>query len=427
MTGLTTWAALARMVDRRGYRPFALLVLDLNDFRLVNDALGFSAGDRLLGEVAQRLVAVPGPMRVVARLGADRYVIVLPEVADAEGARAGAQRFAAALHEPVTVDGLPVEVSAAVGVAVAPGDGADSETVLRNAERAMYDAKRRGEAVAGYLPGADLRAEGRLRLLADLRRTVTDPTDTSVGLYYQPQIDLRTGAVVGVEALLRWHHPQRGPVDPNEVIRAAEHSPVMRLLSMRVVDDAVNQFGRWGDKVADLRLSINVSMRDLLGGELIDRLVDRLTERAVPASRVQLEITESALMTDPRAVLSSLARLQRLGVGVSLDDFGTGYSSLAHLRRLPLTEVKIDRSFVHGAGSATVADTAVVRAIVGLADALGLRVVAEGVEDETTWRALVTAGCHVAQGWYGARPMPPEQLLGWLADYTGRTRVPGAE
>jgi EAL domain-containing protein (putative c-di-GMP-specific phosphodiesterase class I) len=242
------------------------------------------------------------------------------------------------------------------------------------------------------------------------------PGSQDVTLYYQPQISLDTGAVVGVEALLRWRHPQRGMVNPEELIRVAEHTAVMRLLTKRVVDDVVAQVAKWAAEGLTLRAALNVSVRDLHSGEIVDQLTEVLAEHEVPAGQILLEITEGALMADPRRVLATIVRLERLGVGISLDDFGTGYSSLLHLRRLPLAEVKVDRSFVLGMSSDT-DDAAIVRSTIELARALGLRVVAEGVEDERTWRLLVGAGCHVAQGWFFARPMPGEEIAAWLARY----------
>ncbi|MBM0234518.1 EAL domain-containing protein, partial [Micromonospora sp. STR1_7] len=237
-----------------------------------------------------------------------------------------------------------------------------------------------------------------------------------ITMYYQPQIAIATGEVVGVEALLRWRHPRRGMVDPEELIRVAEQSAVMRLLTRRVVDDVVEQLAKWLAAGIGLRAALNVSVRDLHTGEIADQIADRLARYGVPAERLQLEITEGALMADPRRVLATISRLHRIGVAIALDDFGTGYSSLQHLRRLPLSEVKVDRSFVLGMAD-DADDAAIVRSMIELAGALGLRVVAEGVEDERTWRMLHAAGCDAAQGWFYARPMPAEELVTWLARY----------
>jgi EAL domain-containing protein (putative c-di-GMP-specific phosphodiesterase class I) len=279
----------------------------------------------------------------------------------------------------------------------------------------MYDAKDRAARYAIYSPESDQNSVERLELLADLRRALDGGND-ELRLFYQPQIDMGTGEVVGTEALLRWNHPQRGFVSPDMVIKVAEHTAVMRRLTNRVMDDAIAQLAKWKAQGLTLRTSINVSVRDLAHAELVDELAELLTDRGVSPNQVQLEITEGALMADPRRVLVTLHRLDKLGVALSLDDFGTGYSSLQHLRRLPLAEVKIDRSFVLGM-TTDPDDAAVVGSIIDLARALGLRVVAEGVEDDETRRLLSASGCEVGQGWYYARPMPADALANWLARY----------
>jgi len=307
-------------------------------------------------------------------------------------------------------------VTAAIGVAVHPDHGTDNTTLLRHAEVAMYDAKDRGATFAIYTPESDQNSPERLELVADLRRALEAGRPDEIQLYYQPQVDLNTHEVVGVEALLRWHHPRRGMVSPEHLIKMAEHTAVMRLLTRRVLDDAIAQLVKWRDQGLAMRASVNVSVRDLHHPELVDDLAALLAERGVSPNSLQLEITEGALMADPRRVLVTLHRLDKLGVALSLDDFGTGYSSLQHLRRLPLAEVKIDRSFVLGMVNDP-DDAAVVASIIDLARALGLRVVAEGVEDDSTRRLLVTNGCEIAQGWYFARPMPADALVAWLARY----------
>ncbi|MER7004002.1 bifunctional diguanylate cyclase/phosphodiesterase [Dactylosporangium sp. NPDC000555] len=401
-------------------RRLALLLLDLDAFKQVNDALGHRVGDRLLVEVGERLTAAAaatGADILVGRLGGDEFAVVVPHLRDTADARRCAVEIMSALAEPVPLDGLPIEVCASVGVAVYPEHGSDFAELMRHADVAMYDAKGRGDNLAVYAPESDHNSPERLSLLADLRRALESGPDSGIELYYQPQVELATGAVVGVEALLRWRHPDRGPIDPEELIRAAEHSSVMRLLTLRIVDEVIGQLAAWRSTTPaaeDVRVAVNVSVRDLHTGEIADRITARLHQMSVDPSRLQLEITESALMADPRRVLATLACLKKLGVAIALDDFGTGYSSMLHLRRLPLAEVKIDRSFVLGAATDP-DDAAIVRSMIDLARALGLRVVAEGVEDERTWRMLVEAGCDLAQGWYFARPMPPTQLLDWLS------------
>jgi diguanylate cyclase (GGDEF)-like protein len=420
----------------------ALLLLDLDRFKHVNDALGHAVGDRLLVEVTHRLTAVVRPQDVIARLGGDEFAIVATRLCGVDDARRLADRIVGALTEPVPLDGLPLDVGGSIGIALYPEHGADFATLMRHADVAMYDAKHRGDPVAVYAAESDHNSAERLSLLADLRRVLEtagtaapaagagpadgdDTTSTStvtggdageITLYYQPQVAIDTGEVIGVEALLRWRHPRRGMVDPEELIRVAEQSAVMRLLTRRVIDDVVEQLAKWAAAGLDLRAAVNVSVRDLHTGEIADQIAERLTQYGVPPSRIQLEMTEGALMADPRRVLATITRLDRIGVAIALDDFGTGYSSMQHLRRLPLAEVKVDRSFVLGM-AADADDAAIVRSVIELAGALGLRVVAEGVEDERTWRLLHAAGCDAAQGWFFARPMPAEDLVTWLARY----------
>jgi diguanylate cyclase (GGDEF)-like protein len=434
LTGLSNRAALERTVAARlaehadraaggaPERRLALLLLDLDGFKKVNDALGHRVGDRLLVEVGQRLTraaTAAGNDDFVARLGGDEFAIVVPALRDVAGARRRATEIVSALTEPVLLDGLPLDVGASVGVAIYPEHGVDFATLMQHADVAMYDAKARGDSLAVYAPESDHNSPERLGLLADLRRALETPDGPGITLFYQPQIEITTGTVVGVEALLRWSHPERGVVDPEELIRVAEHSAVMRLLTLRVIDDVIAQLAAWGPAAEHLRVAVNVSVRDLHTGEIADRIAERLAELDVAPDRLELEITESALMADPRRVLATLARLKRLGVAIALDDFGTGYSSMLHLRRLPLAEVKIDRSFVLGVATDP-DDAAIVRSMIDLARALGLRVVAEGVEDERTWRMLAEAGCDVAQGWFFARPMPGDQLTDWLARHRPR-------
>ncbi|HEX8627521.1 MAG TPA: EAL domain-containing protein [Catenuloplanes sp.] len=442
LTGLANRKALlgeaadqaARHAARRALgfadHHLVLLLLDLDGFKHVNDALGHAVGDRLLVAVADRLAGAVGPQELVARLGGDEFAVLAPRLDGPEAARRLADRLAAALREPVSLDGLPLDVDASIGVALYPQHGEDFVTLMRHAEVAMYEAKQRGDAIVLYTPESDHSSPERLSLLADLRRTLeSDPGSGGaddpgeITMYYQPQVAIGTGEVIGVEALLRWRHPRRGMVGPAELIRVAEQTAVMRLLTRRVVDDVVRQLAGWAAVGINVRAALNVSVRDLHTGEIVDQIETLLAEHGLPASRLQIEITEGALMADPHRVLATIARLDRLGIAIALDDFGTGYSSLQHLRRLPLAEVKVDRSFVLGM-STDADDAAIVRSIIDLAGALGLRVVAEGVEDERTWRLLHAAGCHAAQGWFHARPMPPAELVDWLARYRPTVLTP---
>nr|WP_246607932.1 EAL domain-containing protein [Actinoplanes toevensis] len=416
LTGLPNRRALQSVVGEGG-RERALLLLDLDRFRAVNDALGHRVGDRLLVEVGRRLADVVPAHDLVVRLGGDEFAVLANRVDGAPEARRIAYHLAEALNRPFAMDGLPVDVTASIGIALQDAPDADCATLLREAEVAMYDAKQRGDQVAVYGPDAAHHSPDRLALLADLRRALReDAPDDGIMLFYQPQIAIATGEVVGVEALLRWQHPERGLVGPEELIRVVEPTPVMRLLTGRVLHNVVAQLAAWREAGTPLRAAVNVSARDLHAGGIADRVEELLHEYGVPADLLQLEITESALMADPHRVLNTITRLDRMGIAISLDDFGTGYSSLQHLRRLPLAEVKIDRSFVLGM-STNRGDAAIVRSVIDLAEAMGLRAVAEGVEDELTWRLLAAAGCHAAQGWFHARPMPPADLAIWLSRY----------
>jgi diguanylate cyclase (GGDEF)-like protein len=396
-------------------RRMALLLLDLDQFRRVNEALGHGVGDRLLTAVAQRLREAIGADGIVARLGGDEFAVLAPRLLDQDAVGVLANRIVDALAVPINLDGLPVDVAAAIGVAIYPEHGTDSTTLLRRAEVAMYDAKDHGTTFSVYTPEADEHSPERLTLLADLRRAL-ESDNGELQLHYQPQIDLVSGAVVGTEALLRWRHPDHGFISPDMLIKVAEHTAVMRLITAWVLKEAIRQLAAWRADGHVLRTSVNISARDLHRGELVDELAELLLTHSVTANQLQLEITEGALMADPRRALVTLHRLDKLGVALSLDDFGTGYSSLQHLRRLPLAEVKIDRSFVLGM-TTDPDDAAIVTSIIGLGLQLGLRVVAEGVEDEETRRLVAARGCEVGQGWHFARPMAANAFIGWLARY----------
>jgi diguanylate cyclase len=429
LTGLANRAGLQTRFQRLSAEAgpagsgLALLLLDLDGFKYVNDALGHETGDQLLIAVADRLRAGLPPDAVACRLGGDEFAVLLPAHRDPERAGRAAERISAAVDGPVQLGGLEVEVTAAVGVAVAPGHGTDFTTLMRHADVAMYDAKRDNRSVAVYRPGADRRPH-RLAVLNRVRQAILTDDRRRIRVHYQPQADLATGQIVGVEALLRWTDPDGLAGSPAELLSIIEHTPVMHLLTDWVIDDAVSQAGRWRAAGLELRTSINISIRDLFRDDLVERLGRRLAEHRVPARLIQLEITESALMADPGRAMRTVLALRELGVGLALDDFGTGYSSLQHLRMIPLDEIKIDRSFV--AGMATNQhDNAIVSSVIALARTLGLRTVAEGIEDERTRRLLRGAGCSLLQGYLLARAMPPEEIAS-LVRAVARERLGGA-
>ncbi|WP_173070579.1 putative bifunctional diguanylate cyclase/phosphodiesterase [Phytohabitans houttuyneae] len=403
----------------------SLLMLDLDRFKHVNDTLGHDVGDRLLVAVAERIAAVQPAESTVARLGGDEFAILLATHTPQEAERV-ACTVVHALARPVALDRLQIDVTASLGIA-SYSDGEDFPTLLRHADVAMYEAKQRGDAVATYAARADQNSPERLKLLTDFRDALTVPEPQQIAMHYQPQVSLATGEVEGVEALLRWHHPVHGLVPTRDLLSVAEHSSVMQQLTMRVIDDVTAQAAAWRGTGLTLRASLNVSVRDLYSDDLATHLAARLRERGVPPERVQVEITESALLADPSRVQATVNRIAALGVAISLDDFGTGYSSLQHLRRLPISEIKIDRSFVAGMADNR-DDAAIVRSIVEMARTLGIRTVAEGVENEYTRQLLAEAGCTLIQGWIAAHPMPGAELVRWLsaADVVRRPARGGA-
>lgn len=410
--GLEQISALCAADEGRPRRRATLLVLDLDRFKQVNDALGHDVGDQLLVAVARRLAALRPADGTVARLGGDEFAI-LTATSDPREAEALAARVVDALVDPVTLDGLRVDVTASVGIAVRDNDLIDFTTLMRRADSAMYDAKQRSDAVATYLAVADANTPERLRILTDFRNALEADDRDQISMHYQPQVNLSTGTVDGVEALLRWRHPTYGMIDTLELLSVVEHSSVMQLLTLRVIDEVVQQVGAWHADGIDLRASINVSHRDLYADAIIDHLDATLARHHVDPGQIQIEITEGALIADPSRAIGTVNRLRALGVTIALDDFGTGYSSLQHLRKLPIAEVKIDRSFVSGMAD-NHDDAAIVRSTIGLARSLGIRSVAEGVENEYTRQLLVDAGCSLAQGWLTAYPMPGDDFAGWM-------------
>ncbi len=426
LSGLLSRRALAAEIteliaDARRHRgheaenQFALMIIDLDRFKNVNDALGHAVGDQLLTEVARRLADLVRPGDIVSRLGGDEFAVVAVRMPNIAQAQAIAARIGKQLREPIYLDGLPLDASASIGVAMYPVDGEDVITLMRHADVAMYAAKRHNAEVAVYSPGTDNNSADRLGLLADLRVALDDADHAGeIRLVYQPQVAIETGEVVGVEALLRWHHPVRGSVSPTEIVRTAENSAVMLQLTFLVIDQTLAQVAAWRSAGHELRASINVSVRDLHSSDIVEHLRLGLLREHIGAGDIEIEITETAVMADPERVSTTVHQLADLGVGLSLDDFGTGYSSLLHLRELPLQEVKIDQSFVRSMAESPT-DRAIVRSIIELSHALGLRVVAEGVEDGHIASLLAAAECDIAQGWHYGAPMSPDALVTWLA------------
>jgi diguanylate cyclase len=397
-----------RTADRQ-LRPAALLLLDLDRFKDVNDTLGHHHGDLLLNEVATRLAGVLRQVDTVARLGGDEFAVLLPD-ATADGAVAVAQKVRSALHQPLTLDGVGLDLDASIGIAVYPDHGGDAAELLQHADVAMYAAKQTHAGFVVYDPAVDQHSPKRLALLGGLRRALE--RDELV-LHYQPKADLHTGQVLGAEALVRWQHPTHGLLGPGEFIPLAERTGLIHPLTRWVLDAALRQAAEWRQAGNHLSMAVNVSTRSLLDRDFPDHVADRLAAWQVPAASLVLEVTESAVMADPALALEILSRLHALGVGLALDDFGTGYSSMAYLKALPVDELKVDRSFV-GQMATSTSDAVIVRSTIDLGHNLGLHVVAEGVENQATWEELAALGCDTAQGYHLGRPMPAAELERWL-------------
>ncbi|AVH56337.1 MULTISPECIES: putative bifunctional diguanylate cyclase/phosphodiesterase [Streptomyces] len=402
-----TWAALDD-AERIGARS-ALMLIDLDRFRSVNDTLGHLAGDRLLLQIADRLrLALPRGAEA-ARLGGDEFAVLLPVADSTTSATRVARNLVAALGSPLDLDGLTLVLEASAGLAVFPDHALDAEGLLRRADVAMYQAKRDRTGVEVYESKRDSNTPDRLGLLGDLRRALDAH---EVQLHYQPKVRF-DGQVAGLEALVRWVHPERGKVPPDEFIAIAESSGLMPHLTEYVLETALGQVARWRAQGLHVPVAVNVSPRDVHTPGFAGAVAARLARHGVPAGALQLEITEHVLLEDPQRAADTLAALTGHGVKMSLDDFGTGYSSLVHLRRLPVSELKIDRSFVARLAVDT-EDAEIVRCTVDLAHSLGLLVVAEGVEDDETWERLRDLGCDAVQGWLVAAAMPAKEATAWL-------------
>lgn len=414
--------ALAESV--RTGRPLALLILALDRFREITNTLGHHNGDMIVRDLAGRLGDALGDADRVARLRGDEFGVLLPD-ADAGFARQVGGRILGSLEQPFMVQKLPIEVSASVGMAVAPEHGTEAETVLRHADAAVQAARRLGGGASVlYSAECEPHDPSRLALLGELRRALEG---NELQLHYQPKVDLKTRTVVGAEALLRWSHPKRGPVSPAEFIPDAEKTGLIRPLTRWVLDRAVGEARGWERAGRHVPVAVNVSARSLHDHRIVDDVVEVLMTHDLPPDRLVVEVTESAMMADPGRAAEVLSSLASRGVAVAIDDFGMGYTSLDLLKRLPVNELKIDRSFVKGMapeeGEHTGdegADTAIVRSTVDLAHNLNLGVVAEGVENQWTLDYLPTFGCDQAQGFHIARPMPAAAFSKWLGESSWR-------
>ena len=389
----------------------AVLLVDLDRFKEVNDTLGHHTGDLVLREVGNRLQrAIPAESHTIARLGGDEFAVLVPAVPDREAALGVGRLVRSVLERPLEIEGLELRVAGSVGIALCPEHGADPGLLLQRADVAMYAAKAAHSGIEVYAAERDQYSPRRLALVGALRAALEQ---RALKVVYQPKVEVPGGRVVGVEALLRWQDPDHGSVPPDEFIPIAESTALIGPLSRYALEVTVGQAKAWRDEGLPLGVSVNLSVRNLPEPDLVDRVERLLAGEGVPPGLLTLEITEGAVMLDPTAATAVLHRLSGAGVRLSIDDFGTGYSSLAYLTRLPVDEVKLDKSFVLGM-TTDPDDAAIVRSTIELAHSLGLGMVAEGVEDRETWAALAAMGCELAQGNYLAPPMPAEEASRWL-------------
>lgn len=417
LTGLANrWQFMQQLMyamaqSARRQRGMALLLLDLDDFKAINDGHGHAAGDQVLVETARRIRSVLRAGDFLARLGGDEFTVLLSEISHPSDVDLVAQKLLAVLGQPIRVHDYEVQPGASIGVACFPGDASDTETLMRYADMAMYQAKEAGRnTYAVYRPEMGKRLEERLLLHDRLKVALKEG---HLRLHYQPQVDVRSGNVVSVEALLRWHDPVLGDVGPDRFIPVAESTGLILALGEWVLETACRQQAAWAEQGLHLQVAVNLSARQFRQPKLSERLAQLIAQTGVEPQHIELEITESEAMAEPEQAASVLSQLADLGVRLALDDFGTGHSSLSYLKVLPIQRIKIDREFVRHVPQQA-SDATLVRAVIALAHTLGLEVVAEGVESYEQLAFLRAYNCQAYQGWLTAKAMPADELGEWL-------------
>jgi diguanylate cyclase (GGDEF)-like protein len=398
-------------------RLVALLLMDLQRFKEVNDTLGHQRGDQLLQQVGARLREAMFEGDMVARLGGDEFGILLPKIATMGDIDIVARKIHSVLETPLFIEDVPIVVEASLGAAIAPEHGTDADILLQHADVAMYDAKDTGASFVLYDPARDPHSPRRLALMAELRQAIEH---NQLIVHYQPKIALDTGKMIGAEALVRWQHPKDGMIPPDQFIRSAENTGLIKPLTDWVLSTGLRQCFDALSRGAMQHLAVNISARslhDLRFPDLVDRL---LKASGIPPEKLMLEVTESAFMVDLQRTVETLAVLNHMGVMISIDDFGTGFSSLNYIKKLPINEIKIDKSFVSDMTS-NENDLSIVRSIIELGHNLGLKVVAEGVENKAVLDSLAALGCDHGQGYYISHPLPHERFLAWSGQAPGKT------
>ncbi|WCB92678.1 putative signaling protein [Baekduia alba] len=418
LTGLANRRALHRRLEEALAEPdarAALLLLDVDAFKDVNDTLGHDAGDLVLRQVARRLEHVALEADLLARVGGDEFAVLLTGD-EADDASALGRRLRGLLEAPLEVEGLGLRLGSNIGIALAPRHANDATGLARRADVAMHLAKTHRTSIEVYSPERDRHSPARLALTAELHGAIEAG---QLEVHYQPQADVRTGAVRGVEALVRWRHPEHGLMPPAAFMPLAERAGIMGPLALLVLEQAVVRCARWRAAGHDFTIAVNLSVTNLMDPDLPAEIAALLSEAGLAPRHLELEITEDVVMADAVGPIGVLHELKELGVRLSLDDFGTGYSSMAYLKHLAVDALKIDRSFVRDMADSH-EDAAIVRSIVALAHALDLEVVAEGVATQRAWFAARDAGCDVAQGFHLGRPMAAEGFDAWLDEHVDR-------
>jgi diguanylate cyclase (GGDEF)-like protein len=397
-------------LGQRMNQQLSLLIIDLDRFKEVNDTLGHHVGDKLLVEVGARFKQVLRDIDTVARLGGDEFAVLLPGN-DPETAQYVAQKLTDALDQVFDINSLPLYIDASIGIAMFPDHGNDAQTLMKHADVAMYVAKQSSLDYAFYNPQEDQHSIRHLAMVSDIRDAIEQDL---LSLHYQPKLNIKSGNIGGVEALLRWHSSGFGNVPPLQIIEIAERTGLIIPLTNWVIDHALRQCRQWRDKGHNLGISVNLSVHNLWEPDLVNYIESKINKYELPASSLCLEITESAMMANPGQAIDVLSRLKQMGVRLSIDDFGTGFSSLVYIKQLPVHELKIDKSFIFDMDN-DASDIAIVRSTIDLAHNLNLDVVAEGVETDSSLDTLTQMGCDIAQGYYLSKPLEAKELEVWLA------------
>ena len=418
LTGLPNRAVLQKALERAMQdakaknQMLAVMFIDLDRFKLINDTLGHQSGDKLLELVSKRLISTVKKGDFVARISGDEFVIISRKVDRVQTVNLIAGRILAAFNEPFEISGQSLNVTVSIGSSIFPDDGTDAETLLRNADSAMYKVKKHGKNGVRAYEQSDISLEHHWQLEQDLRVALEQG---QLSLYYQPMYDLQTGKLVKFESLLRWKHPQRGFISPAEFIPLAEESGQIVTLGAWVLEEACIQAMSWQRLGHHFKVSVNISLLQFSHPNFVLAVLNAVKESGLSGSYLELEITESVVMSQPNEVNKILNRLKEAGIQLAMDDFGTGYSSLAYLRDLPIDTVKIDQSFVKKLdNSQEPFSRALIETIIGLAKHLDLQVVAEGIETAEQCALLKQMGCHIGQGYYFSKPIPPQDLERFL-------------